>query len=59
MGTDTTREYYKGVLEPLGIDYDLMPTNAKLTGIDGVPTPGIGKSRVPLGIPPALWAWVV
>ena len=51
MGTDTLREYFRDVLEPLGIGYDLMPTNAKFTGIDGIPTPGTGKSKVPLGIP--------
>ncbi|CAK0830773.1 unnamed protein product [Prorocentrum cordatum] len=51
VGTDSLLTCYNDALEPLGVGCDLVPTTAKFTGIDAVPAPGIGKSKVPLGMP--------
>ena len=49
IGTDTVREYQQEVLG--GAAIESKPTRAQFTGIDGRPTPGIGKAVLPLRIP--------
>ncbi|CAK0791575.1 unnamed protein product, partial [Prorocentrum cordatum] len=49
IGTDTVREYQQEILG--GAEIESRPTRAQFTGIDGKPTPGIGKAIVPLRIP--------
>ncbi len=51
IGTDAVREYVHDVLRPIGENIKTSPTNAQFTGIDGKPTPGIGKAIIPLKIP--------
>ncbi|CAK0846103.1 unnamed protein product [Prorocentrum cordatum] len=49
IGTDTVREYQQEILG--GAEIESRPTRAQFTGIDGKPTPGIGKAILPLRIP--------
>eukprot|EP00959_Pyramimonas_sp_CCMP1952_P180449 3773281-Pyramimonas_sp.AAC.1 len=41
IGTDTVREYHRDIIPRM--DMETRPTKSKFTGIDGKPTPGIGK----------------
>ena len=49
IGTDTLLDYVREVLG--GADIHTLPSFNKFTGIDGEPTPGVGKAVVPLMIP--------
>lgn len=49
IGTDTVRDYVNDVLD--GQAVSVTPSEARFTGIDGEPTPGLGKALVPLRHP--------
>ena len=49
IGTDTVREYQRDIISDTIIE--TRPATSKFAGIDGPPTPGIGKVVVPLQIP--------
>ena len=49
IGTDTVLDYKNDILG--GQEITTMPSFSRFTGIDGEPTPGIGKAIIPLMIP--------
>ena len=51
IGTYTCGNYMREVLWPSGMDIEVTPSTGTFTGIDGEPQPGLGKARMPLGLP--------
>ena len=50
MGTEVFRSILHDILIPLGLQVKYKKTNARFTGIDGQPEPGISRVEFPLGL---------